>query len=543
MLEEHWEVSALDESGSLYAITVIIFLQYKVHAPSSILMPTPQKKQVAKTMAEQKTAEEVLRQVELIVENSHDAIIGETLDGVITSWNGGAKKMFGYSAAEAIGKSSQFLHPKEKQGEGASLMKRIAAGEFVADYDTIRVCKDGSLINVGLSISPVKTEAGKIIGASIVERDITARKKEEESLRQIQLIVENSHDAIIGETLDGIITNWNGGAEKMFNYLSREVIGQPMSDLSPVDLKDESPRLLTKVGRGEVIADYDTVWLRKDQTTADVEFSMSPLRNQEGKIIGASLVGREITERKKHENRVKELNEVRNKFISIISHQLRTPLTAVNWNLEMLLNGDFGKLEETTRKFLHVTHHSSVEITRRIHDLLVAMDIEEGRIRIDKEEVALDSITAAIVTAMMKKCELKNITCQYIAPQNELPPIEIDNEKIRTVIMKIMENAIIYTNEKGKVTATLEKKGHFLRFEVKDTGVGVPEQEKHHVFNRFFRASNASTMQPDAFGLGLFISKNFIEQHGGTIGFESKEGEGSTFWFELPQNSDVKASK
>lgn len=484
-------------------------------------------------------------QLAAIIEASHDAIISETLEGVIMSWNGGAARMLGYSAEEMVGKPISLLYPPELQNELPTLFDKVRAGKVIADHDSVRVRKDGSRLDVAFSSSPIKSEDGTVIGVSCVERDITARKKAEESMRQITLIVENSHDAIIGETLEGVVTSWNGGANKMFGYTTEEMVGKSMSNLFPPEHKDELPLLLEKVRRGEVVADYDTVWLRKDATHADVEFSVAPvhadvefsvapIHSDDGIIVGASLVGRDISRRKEDERHIEELNEVRNKFISIISHQLRTPLTAVNWNLETILNGDFGKLDEVTRKFLQVTHKESVEITHRIHDLLTAMDIEEGRIVFKTEEASLDSVVAAIMGEMKKKAELKNVSCTYVAPEKELPIAIVDIEKIRLAITKLIENSIVYTKGGGTSTVKLDMHGDQIRLEVTDTGVGIPAQEQHHVFTRFFRASNASVMQPDAFGLGLFITQNFVKQHGGTIGFESKEGAGSTFWFEIP---------
>lgn len=360
------------------------------------------------------------------------------------------------------------------------------------------------------------------------------QKKAEEVLRQVELIVENSYDAIISESLDGIITSWNRGATRMLGYSAQEVIGKSSLFLLPPELKDQVPALLNKVREGEFIADYDSVRLHKDGTRIDVAISLSPIKTEDGTVIGASIVERDITARKKAERHIKELNETRNKFITIISHQLRTPLTAVNWNLETILNGDFGKLEETQRKFLQVTHHASVEITRRIRQLLTAMDVEEGRVRYETEEVSLESICAGIVNEMQKKCEMKNISCTYTPPSNGIPALDGDGRKIREAFSTVLENAVAYTKDDGKVTATLTSKGGVARFEVTDTGIGIPKSEQHLIFTRFFRASNASTMQPDSFGLGLFIAQSFVGQHGGKIGFESKEGVGSTFWIELP---------
>jgi signal transduction histidine kinase len=139
----------------------------------------------------------------------------------------------------------------------------------------------------------------------------------------------------------------------------------------------------------------------------------------------------------------------------------------------------------------------------------------------------------------VKKCELKEISCTYKAPEKELPIIEGDSGKIRMALTRLLENAVEYTKNGGKISAELMIKDGAARFEVEDNGIGIPEEEQHRVFTRFFRASNAFTMQPDAFGLGLYVAKSFIEQHGGRMGFESKEGKGSKFWIDLPLKSTM----
>ncbi len=356
-----------------------------------------------------------------------------------------------------------------------------------------------------------------------------------DKLRKIQAIVEESHDAIIGKTLEGIITSWNGGATKMFGYSAEEVIGKSMEELFEKNPKEELTKILEKVRAGEVIADYDSVWIRKDKTPVNVEFSVTPVHDEKGVIIGASVVGRDITLRKKTETHIQELNELRGKFVQIISHMLRTPLTAINWNLESILEGSFGKLTETQEEFLHATYESSLKITNRIGLLLTAMDIEEGRLVLIKEEVSLKSLIMGVIEEFKEKAQLKDIQIELTISQDlDFPSIQGDGEKLRISIQALIDNAITYTKEKGIIKVKLTKVDNTEHFEITDTGIGIPEVEQHRIFSRFFRATNASLMQPDSFGIGLSIAKDIIEQHGGKIGFESKEGVGSTFWFDLP---------
>jgi len=241
-----------------------------------------------------------------IVESSDDAIITKTSQGIITSWNSGAEQIYGYAAGEVLGKPISILIPPGHVDEVPGILERIKQGESIHHYETMRRRKDGRIIHVSVSISPVKDKKGNINGASTIARDITAevesRNKAEEQLRTsadrlflLASIVEYSDDAIITKTSKGVITSWNSGAEQIYGFSAQEVIGEPISILIPPGQTDEVPALLERIARGESIHHYETVRKRKDGKLIHVSQSISPIKDQEGRIIGASTIARDVT--------------------------------------------------------------------------------------------------------------------------------------------------------------------------------------------------------------------------------------------------------
>jgi PAS domain S-box-containing protein len=252
-----------------------------------------------------------------IVESSDDAIIGKTLDGIITSWNKGAEEIYGYKADEVIGKHISILVPSGYPDDIPQIIEKIRRGERVVHYKTKRARKDGTVIDVSLTVSPIKNREGRLLGASTIARDITERKKAEKLRHELAAIVESSDDAIIGKTLDGIITSWNKGAERIYGYKPEEVVGLPLAIIIPEDRRDELPRILSRVRRGEHIVHYETVRVRKDGKRLDVSVSVSPIKDETGKIIGASTITRDISLRKSYEVALRSSEEKYRRIVDI----------------------------------------------------------------------------------------------------------------------------------------------------------------------------------------------------------------------------------
>ncbi|WP_086687365.1 PAS domain S-box protein [Nostoc sp. T09] len=261
---------------------------------------------VHRDITEHKQAQEAMFRLAAIVESSEDAIMSKTLDSVIASWNFGAERLFGYTAQEAIGQPVTILIPGDRINEEAQIIEKLKRGERVDHFETLRQHKDGKLIEISLTISPVKDASGKIIGASTIAREIGARKQAEEAFFRLAAIVESSEDAIISKTLNGVIVSWNFGAERLFGYTAQEAIGQPMTMLVPADHINEEPQILEKLRRGERVDHFETVRQRKDGTLIDISLTISPVKDSTGKIIGASKIARDISARKQAEAALQE---------------------------------------------------------------------------------------------------------------------------------------------------------------------------------------------------------------------------------------------
>lgn len=237
-----------------------------------------------------------------VVDSSHDGIITKTLSGIIQTWNKSAERIFGYTAEEAVDQSILLVIPPHLHPEEASILARLRNGEVIDHYETVRRRKDGRLIDVALTVSPVRDSKGTIIGVSKIVRDITESKRISRTMAQVEnllaLIVSSSDDAIISKDLNGTVTSWNRGAERMFGYTAEEMIGSSILRIIPLDRHSEETAILSKLRRGERIDHFETVRKKKDGRLFDISITVSPLVDQEGNVIGASKIGRDVSEQK-----------------------------------------------------------------------------------------------------------------------------------------------------------------------------------------------------------------------------------------------------
>ena len=252
---------------------------------------------------------EKFRFLAAIVQSSEDAVISKNLDGTITSWNPAAERMFGYTEQEALGKPISIIGTPDRIDEFKDIIEGVKKGIQVERYETQRKRKNGTVVDVSVTVSPVKNEDGKIIGLSVIDRDITSQKQSSQYARSLAAIVQSSEDAVISEALDGTITSWNPAAEKMFGYIEREALGKPMSLIGPADRIGEFKEIIDKVKKGITVERYETQRKRKDGTVVDVSVTVSPVRDEQGTLIGLSAIDRDITSQKQASQYARSLIE------------------------------------------------------------------------------------------------------------------------------------------------------------------------------------------------------------------------------------------
>ena len=231
--------------------------------------------------------------------------------------------------------------------------------------------------------------------------------------------------------------------------------------------------------------------------------------------------------------RLAEANRMKSEFVSIVSHQLRSPLSNLKWTIELLMSGRLGKIEERQIEYFSILKENSGRMQELVSDLLIVSRIETAKLPLKEEFFSLEELTKKMMREFEVLAKSSNIEIKMMA-EKDLPKTLADPSQISLVIENFLDNAIRYIVGSGKIAIKIGKKNKDFYFEVKDTGVGIPKEDQKYIFKKFFRSSNILKHQTQGSGLGLYISKSIIEKSKGKIGFQSQENKGSTFWFTLP---------
>jgi PAS domain S-box-containing protein len=393
-------------------------------------------------------------------------------------------------------------------------------------------------------------------------------KRRHERLLTLAGIVETTGDGVVAARLDRTITAWNSGAENLFGYTADEMIGGSVSRIVPPGdehtLQDNLEQMLEKNG----MHTYEVKRLRKDGSLVDVQITLSPLRDDEGQVVGISSIIRDISERRRLEaereqllarerearadaedaralveeqNRhLVELDRMKDDFVASVSHELRTPLTSISGYLDLMVEeGD--ELPASQRQYLSVVRRNSDRLLRLVGDLLFVAQVDAGRISLELATVDLSAVIAESVDAVRPVAEEKHIDLFAEVEVIEMP--QADGLRLGQVLDNVLSNAVKFTPAEGSVSVRAFVAEDNAVVEIADTGMGIAPEDQVRLFDRFFRTAAATHMAIPGTGLGLAIAKAIVEGHDGTISISSEPGSGTTVRLELPVRTAEAASQ
>ncbi len=499
---------------------------------SSVVVDLPEQPCVisfVRDITERKRAEQTRALAASIVQSTEDAIYSANLNWEITSWNPGAEKLYGYSAAEVMGRTLDLVVPPDRLEEARRRRAILQRGERVQQFETKRAKKDGTLFDASITVSPIFDANGAVSGVSAITKDITARKQAEQTRLLLESIVRYADDAIYSVDTDRKITSWNPGAEKLFGYSAAEILGQMVDVLVPYDRFGEVARAVFAILAGETIQRYETQRLRKDGTLVDITLTVSPILDAAGTQVGASVVAHDITEHKLAE-RSRELarsNSELEEFAHVVSHDLREPLHNVSSYVRLLANEYQGKLGHDADEYLHYALDGVTWMNTLIEDLRTY-----SRVTAEKkglEPVDFDSVVNQAIANLSTTIEEHRATVTY----EPMPTVAAAAGAMTQVFQNLIENALKFRGEQPpRIEVSVKREARDWVFSVRDNGIGIDPEHSQKIFMIFHRLH--SRREIPGSGIGLAVCKKIVERHGGRIWVESQPGHGATFYFTIP---------
>lgn len=549
------DIVAKDELGELATAFDDMILNLKKTIAS--------RDELNKTLEELKELKKHEHALALIIDSSSDAIIGNNLDNTITSWNKGAEALYGYTADEVKGKNISMIFPSTGELE-AQTSTSIEGYTVARHFKAVRKTKDLRSINVEVSVSPILDENDNVTGFSTISRDLTniqlLTEKYLIAQQRVNALISHSVDLIfsLNITSDGnfIFDIYNPAAEKITGVSRENILGKTPEEVFP---KEIAIPIVANYRRC-VEADKPITYFEKYNFTGKTQYfetKLAPIKDDLGNIKSIVGFARDITDRKKAEETINALyeemkeakiaaesaNKAKSEFLANMSHELRTPLNSIIGFSEALKDELFGHLNEKQKEYSTEIFKSGEHLLTLIQSVLDIAKVESGKMNLDISSVSIKSLMNSTIFMVKEKCLKHNIklNTDVKVPFGE---IEADELKLKQCIINLLSNAVKFTPDGGEITIGAFQKDTDIVFFVKDNGIGIDKNDTNRVFKPFEQLENTYTKKFAGTGLGLVITKKFVELHGGKIWFESEgKDKGTVFYISIPSKSTPAANE
>ena len=469
-------------------------------------------------------------------------------DGRIRGINPHFERLFGYRTEDAVGRDlNALIVPKSEIPKAGQMDRRVSRGDTVI-VEVERRRKDGTLV-------PVRLSARRVAGVAehdvfVMYEDISDRRRAQDALTQLASIVETSEDAIIGQTLDGVVVTWNAAAQRMFGYALGEIQGKHITLLAPPDRSGEVHAILERIRRGDHIEHFETVRLRKDGTLVPVSISISVTRDATGRISGFSTIARDVREEvatrdalRQARDAAERLAQTRSAFLANMSHEIRTPLNAVLGLTELLLDTELAPEQRHSLSLVQVAGETLLTL---LNDILDLSKIEAEQVRLESIPFGPTHLVETTIGLLTGRARQKRLELLVDVGADVPPMVRGDPTRLRQVLTNLLANAIKFT-ESGEILVTARSGGvrdgrSVVRFTVRDTGIGIPEDKLETIFEEFGQADASTTRKYGGTGLGLAIARRLVRLMDGDLTVTSALGKGTEFAFSVPLLVDAAAA-
>jgi PAS domain S-box-containing protein len=462
-----------------------------------------------------------------------DAVISADEAGLIVDFNVAAERMFGYPAEGVLGKPLTMLMPErlqEAHRHGFERFLRSGVSHLIGSRTELAALRSGG-VEFPIELSLCCWQAGGKTSFTAVVRDISERGLQETRAR-LATIVESSEDAIIGQDVDGTITSWNRGAQKLYGFRADEVTGRPISILLPPERSDELSRMMEKVRLGERVERYETERVRKDGRRIHVSLTTSPITDAVGRITGVATIARDVSETRRTEEELRRSNEELEQFAYVASHDLSEPLRVIAGFVDLLARRYRGQLDADADRFIGFTV-AGVERMQAIIDDLLAYS-RAGRAALELVEVDTAVLIREVLQALAPSIAERRASVEV----GGLPRVWAEPTLLRQLFQNLIGNAVKFADaEQPKVRVSAVRERERWRFDVADNGPGIDPRHAKRIFEMFQRMHGREV---PGTGIGLSIAKRIAERHGGRIWVAPAAGGGSVFRVTIPDQEPTR---